>query len=149
MLVIVAMAIGVKSRPSMPSRPNSGIKTKITSTVAYRIELRTSLEAVAMMWSVVQASGLLFAAGTAAPLSLKRRQTFSTSTIASSTTMPMATASPPSVIEFTLTPKALKVKIVTAKDSGIAISVMKVVRRFSRKRNRMIATMIAPSRMAS
>ena len=34
MQVIVAMAIGVKSRPSMPSSPKSGMNTKMMSTVA-------------------------------------------------------------------------------------------------------------------
>ena len=63
--------------------------------------------------------------------------------------MPMATARPPRVMEFTLTPNHLKTSSVTAKESGIAVSVMKVVRKFRRKRKRMIATMIAPSRMAS
>ena len=81
--------------------------------------------------------------------SRNRRHTFSTSTIASSTTIPMETASPPSVMEFTLTPKALKMRIVTANDSGMAIRVMAVVRKLSRNRNRITATMIAPSRMAS
>ena len=44
--------------------------------------------------------------------------------------MPMATASPPRVMEFTLMPNPLKTSIVMAKDRGIAISVMNVVRRF-------------------
>ena len=34
MLVIVAMAMGVKSRPSMPSRPSSGRKTRMMRIVA-------------------------------------------------------------------------------------------------------------------
>ena len=63
--------------------------------------------------------------------------------------MPMATARPPSVMEFTLTPNHLNVSTVIANDSGIAMSVMAVVRKFSRKRNSTIVTMIAPSRMAS
>ena len=61
----------------------------------------------------------------------------------------MATARPPRVIEFTLMPNHLKMSMVMAKDSGIAISVMKVVRKFSRKRKRTMVTMMAPSRMAS
>ena len=43
-----------------------------------------------------------------------RRNTFSTSTMASSTTMPMATARPPRVIEFTLSPKRSNTRIVIA-----------------------------------
>ena len=34
MLVIVAMAMGVNKRPSMPSRPSSGRNTRMISTVA-------------------------------------------------------------------------------------------------------------------
>ena len=63
--------------------------------------------------------------------------------------MPMATASPPSVIEFTDTPNHLKTSSAVTNESGIAVSVMKVVRKFSRKRNSTMVTMIAPSRMAS
>ena len=81
--------------------------------------------------------------------SRRRRKTFSTSTIASSTTMPMATAMPPRVMLFTPVPKRLKVMSVIAKDSGMAVSVMKVVRRFSRKSTSTMLTMIAPSRIAS
>ena len=69
--------------------------------------------------------------------------------MASSTTMPMATASPPSVMEFTLMPNHLKTSRVTAKESGIAIRVMKVVRALMRKMRRTMVTMMAPSRIAS
>ena len=51
-------------------------------------------------------------------------------------------------MELTLMPKNLKTSIVIPKDSGMAISVMKVVRKFSRKRKSTMVTMIAPSRMA-
>jgi hypothetical protein len=73
------------------------------------MEFRTSLEAVAMT------SSLGFGFGREA-FSLSRRKTFSTSTMASSTTMPMATARPPRVIEFTLMPNHLKTSRVTAKE---------------------------------
>ena len=63
--------------------------------------------------------------------------------------MPMATARPPRVMEFTEMPNHLKMSIVMANDSGMAMSVMKVVRKFSRNRKRTMVTMIAPSRMAS
>ena len=46
-------------------------------------------------------------------------------------------------------PKTLKMMIVTANESGMAMSVMAVVRKFSRKSSRMMVTMMAPSRMAS
>ena len=71
---------------------------------------------------------------------------FSTSTIASSTSSPMATASPPSVIVLIDMPNHLKTSPVITIDSGIAVSVMNVVRKFSRKRNRMITTRMPPSR---
>ena len=63
--------------------------------------------------------------------------------------MPMATARPPSVIEFTEISNHLKTSIVIANDSGIAMSVMNVVRKLSRKRKMTMVTMMAPSRMAS
>ena len=76
--------------------------------------------------------------------------------MASSTTIPIATASPPRVIEFTLIPKRVKIMTVTAKDKGIAVSVINVVviedrglLRLKRKINSTMITMIAPSRMAS
>ena len=61
--------------------------------------------------------------------------------MASSTTIPIATASPPSVMLFTLMPKPWKVSSVMAKLSGMAISVMKVVRKFSKKRKITSVTM--------
>ena len=63
--------------------------------------------------------------------------------------MPMATASPPSVMEFTEMPNHLNTSSVMPKDSGMAISVMKVVRKFSRNKKSTSVTMSAPSRMAS
>ena len=69
--------------------------------------------------------------------------------MASSTTMPMATASPPSVMLFTEMPSHRKVSSVMAKLSGMAMSVTKVVRKFSRKRKMTTVTMMAPSRIAS
>ena len=58
-------------------------------------------------------------------------------------------ASPPRVIELTLSPQRWNKSNVQAKDSGIAIKVIKVVLRLSRKRNRTRETMMPPSRMAS
>ena len=142
MLVIVATAIGVNNRPSSPSSPNSGRNTSTTSTVAYRIECRTSPDAAAITSSTGRRSA-------ATAFSRNLRHTFSTSTIASSTTIPIATANPPSVIEFTLTPATRNTSSVTANDSGIAVSVITVVLTFSRNRNSTTATMIAPSRIAS
>ncbi len=40
-----AMPSGAKSRPSMPPRAKSGMKTRMTRMVAKTMELRTSLDA--------------------------------------------------------------------------------------------------------
>ena len=61
----------------------------------------------------------------------------------------MATASPPSVIVLMEMPISQKAMAVTAIDSGMAVSVMIVVRRFIRKTSSTINTRIAPSRTAS
>ena len=74
---------------------------------------------------------------------------FSTSTIASSTSSPIATASPPSVIVLIDMPSHLKTRPVITMESGMAVSVMKVVRRLSRKRNSTSTTSTPPSRSAS
>ena len=46
-------------------------------------------------------------------------------------------------------PNHLKTRPVTTIESGIAVSVMNVVRKFSRNRNRMMTTRMPPSRSAS
>ncbi len=63
--------------------------------------------------------------------------------------MPMATARPPRVMEFTLMSSPLKTSMVIPKDRGIAMRVMNVVRKLRRNRKRTIVTMMAPSRIAS
>ena len=63
--------------------------------------------------------------------------------------MPMATARPPSVIEFTLISSPRKTSMVMPKDIGMAVRVIRVVRKFNKNRKRTSVTMIAPSRMAS
>ena len=50
----------------------------------------------------------------------------------------MATARPPSVIVLIDMPNHLNTRPVTTIESGIAVSVMNVVRKFNRNRNRMI-----------
>ncbi|MNX72516.1 hypothetical protein D3C86_1038720 [compost metagenome] len=74
---------------------------------------------------------------------------FSTSTMASSTSSPMAIASPPRVMVLTEIPKAFMNRKVTTNERGMAVRVMKVVRKFNRKRKSTISTRIAPSRRAS
>ena len=81
--------------------------------------------------------------------SRSRRKTFSTSTIASSTSSPMATARPPSVIVLTEMSNALNTSAEMTMESGMAVSVIAVVRTLSRNRNSTITTRMAPSRRAS
>ena len=61
----------------------------------------------------------------------------------------MAIARPPSVIVLIEMSNALKTSAVMSSDNGIAVSVMNVVRKFSRKRKRTMTTRIEPSRSAS
>jgi len=53
-------------------------------------------------------------------------------------------ARPPRVIVFTESPKSSKTIAVTRKDSGMAVSVMAVMRRFARKSSRMTVTRMLP-----
>ena len=69
--------------------------------------------------------------------------------MASSISSPIATASPPNVIVLTDSPKAEKTSTVMNSETGIEVNVMNVVRKFSRKRNKMTTTRMAPSRNAS
>ena len=80
--------------------------------------------------------------------SRRRRRTFSTSTIASSTSVPMAIAMPPSVIVSIVSPSPAKTSAVVSTESGIAASVMRLVRKFQRNRKSTTKTQIAPSRIA-
>ena len=80
---------------------------------------------------------------------------FSTSTMASSTSSPIATAIPPRVITLidssvpVITPMSLNVRTVIASDSGMALREMNVVRTFIRNRNSTISTRTAPTTSAS
>ncbi len=60
----------------------------------------------------------------------------------------MAMAIPPSVMVFIVIPISFIAKIATTSDSGMATIEIAVVRKFHRKRNRIITTKIAPSRSA-
>ena len=118
------------------------MKTRMTMRVAKTIELRTSRQAER---TTVEA-GLGVAERR---FSRRRRKTFSTSTMASSTNSPIATARPPSVMVLMPRPNHWKTMNVTKSDRGIAVSVMKVVRKLRRKRNSTIETIRLPSRRAS
>src|SRR5439155_1580822 len=73
---------------------------------------------------------------------------FSTSTIASSTSSPTATARPPSVMVLTVRPKAWNTSAVMRIDSGMAVRVMTLVRTFHRNTNSTTNTQTLPSRLA-
>jgi hypothetical protein len=63
------------------------------------------------------------------------RSTFSTTTMASSTTMPMASTRPKRVIEFTENPNICMPKKVPMIDTGTASAGMSVARQLCRKMN--------------
>ncbi len=77
----------------MPERKNRGAKTSTMISVANTTEPRISFDAA----STTSKMGRRSASGSSA-FSRSRRCTFSTSTIASSTSSPMAIANPPSVM---------------------------------------------------
>ena len=110
-LSMVAMAIGANNRPSTPVNPSRGRKTRMINRVAYKMDDRTSAEADAI-------TSNLGRGGVRDAFSDSLRNTFSTSTIASSTTIPMATASPPNVIELTLRLNRSKTRMVIPQREG-------------------------------
>ena len=141
---------GVNKRPSTPESANSGRNERMTTAVPKTIELRISLLASKTMTMEdcrLSIGWALFC--------FKRRKMFSTSTIASSTNSPMATAIPPRVmtlIDSSLPlriPTRRKTSVVNTSDSGMAVSVMNVVRKFSRNRNKTMMTSTAPITSAS
>ena len=73
----------------------------------------------------------------------------STAMIASSTRAPMAMVRPPRVMVLTVAPKAEMAKTPATSERGIARAEIKVARKFPMKRNRMMITRTAPSRMAT
>ena len=142
------MPSGAKSLPSTPDKAKSGKKTRITTAVPKTMALRISL--LASYTTKIADLGF-----PAALFSFRRRKIFSTSTMASSTSSPIATAIPPKVI--TLIESCAPVtwlstrntSVVMTSDSGIAVRVMKVVRKFIKNRNRMMSTSTAPMTSAS
>ncbi len=139
-----AIPRGRKKRPSIPPRNIRGTNTSAMMIVAKTIAGRISLLASKTTVDFERRSS----AGLAA-FCLKRRNTFSTSMIASSTRLPTAIASPPSVITLIVSPSASRASKPAASESGSAVSVTSVVRTFRRKSARMTETMIAASRSAS
>ena len=78
--------------------------------------------------------------GSLARSSFMRRKMFSTSTTASSTSPPMAIASPPSVMVLIDKPKYLNTSAVMKMDTGMAVSAMMVGRTVPKKKKRIAAT---------
>gem|GEM_PF-6409079 len=112
-------------------------------SVALRIGSLISLAAPRIRGSVARRSP-----GGRRRLSRSRRWTFSTKMIASSTRAPIAMAIPPSVMVFTVPPRARIVMTASASDRGMATTEISVVRTFHRKSSRMAITKNAPSRSA-
>ncbi len=110
-------------------------------TVANTTALRISL----LAWNTTRSTGARSPAGRAA-FSRRRRNTFSTSMMASSTSSPMATARPPSVITLIVRPSADSTRKATARLSGSAVRVMSVVRTSIRNSTSTITMKIAASR---
>ena len=138
-----AMPSGANNRPSTPERANSGRKTMTTTAVPKTIALRISR--LASKTTSNAGRGCV-----ARAFCRSLRKIFSTSTIASSTSSPIATAMPPSVMTLIdrlcpdTTPNSRNTRAVIASESGIASSVMNVVRRLRRKRKSTITTNAAP-----
>ena len=91
---------GMSMRPSMPERKKSGTKLTTMMSVELRIGMRTSREAL----KTTSMTGRRCAVGSCR-FSRRCFQTFSTSTMASSTSEPMAMAMPPRLIVLSVSPR--------------------------------------------
>ena len=131
---------GASMRPSIPDRKKSGTKLTMMMRVEFRIGILTSFEASNTTFSM----GSLSAAGSAL-FALICFQTFSTSTMASSTSEPMAMARPPRLMVLMVMPIQFSVSMEISIDSGSVISDMMVVLTLARKSMSTITTNIAPS----
>ena len=74
---------------------------------------------------------------------------FSTTTMASSITRPMAAASPPSVIRLKLSPMSHSTTMVTAMVTGITSPAISEEVQSRRNRNRMMQARMRPMKIAS
>ena len=108
--------------------------------VEFRIGIRTSFEAL----NTTSITGSRLSGGRAR-FSRRCFQTFSTSTIASSTREPMAMAIPPRLMVLRLSPRASSTRIVTSSDRGRVMSEIIVVRTLAKKTKRTMTTKMAPS----
>ena len=135
-----AMPRGTSMRPSMPDRKKRGTKLTMMMSVELRMGMRTSREAL----KTTCRTGRRLPAGRAR-FSCRRRQTFSTSTMASSTSDPMAMAMPPSDMVLMVRPIQWSTSREMTSDRGRVTSEMIVVRTFARKRKRTMTTKRLPS----
>ena len=133
---------GASMRPSIPERKNNGTKLAIMMSVEFKIGIRTSFDASKTTVIIVFCSSSGFCL-----FSLNRLNTFSTSTMASSTSAPMAIAIPPKLMVFMVNPINLRESIAKTNESGIVISDIIVVRAFIKKIINTITTKNPPSYM--
>ncbi len=128
----------------MPGSTKSGRKTRTMIRVAKRIAPRTSEEARNTTSKAERRSSSGLARSWR-----RRRKTFSTSMMASSTRAPMAIVRPPRVMVLRVSPKSEITSTPATSDSGMASAEISVVRRLPRKRKRTMTTSTAPSRSAT
>ena len=138
--VMKAMPNGTSNLPSMPVRKKRGMKLTMIINVELRIGKRTSLEA----------SKTMFINGCRLPsgfirFSRSRLYTFSTSTMASSTSEPIAIAIPPRLMVLMVRPIKWSTNIDITNDRGMVTREINVVRTFIRKINNTITTKKPPS----
>ena len=135
------MPNGTSIRPSIPSKKNRGRKLATMISVLFRIGIRTSLEAL----NTISLMGRRFSGGSVR-FSRRCRNTFSTSTMASSTNDPIAMAIPPMLMVLMVSPIRFMTRMVMSKDIGMVTKEIMVVRAFIRNMNNTITTKNAPSK---
>ena len=136
-----AMPSGTSMRPSIPERKKRGTKLTTIISVEFRIGIRTSLEALNTTWITERRS-----LSGRRRFSRNRLYTFSTSTMASSTSEPMAMAIPPRLMVLMVSPMKCKVSMETSSERGSVTSEMTVVRTLARNRNKTMTTKMPPSK---
>ena len=138
-----AMPRGTSMRPSMPERKKRGAKLATMMSVELSMGMRTSLDALkmtSMSFLRIWEGWLLF--------SLMRLYTFSTSTMASSTSDPIAMQSPPRLMVLMVRPRRCSTSMEVSRAMGMVTSEMTVVLTLARKRKSMTTTKMAPSMRA-
>ena len=131
---------GISILPSMPERKKMGMKLTTMMKVEFSMGMRTSLEA-----SNTTSSTLRLCPSGFRRFSLRRLNTLSTSTIASSTSEPMAIAMPPMLIVLMLMPLMRSTMMVISRERGMVTSEISVVLTFIRNRKSTRITNSAPS----